>query len=126
DQRVGRVAVPAEPEEQDQAGEARGARGAGRAGGRGGRSVMRGTRRAPGPRHICLWPVRELAGRIALVWGEVRMIMRRAWVTVFALTVFVVPLRAIAQGGSVFSTIPDEPRAVIVEAAGDGEADDTD
>lgn len=54
------------------------------------------------------------------------MIMRRAWVTVFALTVFVVPLRAIAQGGSVFSTIPDEPRAVIVEAAGDGEADDTD
>ncbi len=54
------------------------------------------------------------------------MAMRRIWVGVLAIAAFIVPLRAMAQGESVFPVVPSEPRAVIVEAVGDGKADDTD
>ena len=54
------------------------------------------------------------------------MNMRSVWIAVLAVTALIAPVQASAESVSVFPTAPAEPRAVTVEAAGDGQADDSD
>ena len=54
------------------------------------------------------------------------MNMRRALIGVLATLALIAPVQASAQGASAFPQAPAEPRAVTVEATGDGTADDTD
>src|SRR5690349_153164 len=56
--------------------------------------------------------------------GEVRMKIRCAVIGILAATALTAP--AFAQNVSAFPTAPAEPKAVTVQAKGDGRADDTD
>ena len=54
------------------------------------------------------------------------MNMRCFLIGVLAVAALISPVQASAQSVSVFPTAPAEPKAVTVEAAGDGRADDSD
>jgi sugar lactone lactonase YvrE len=54
------------------------------------------------------------------------MNMRRALMGIIAFAVLIASVQASAEGASVFPTAPAEPKAVTVEATGDGRADDSD
>jgi hypothetical protein len=54
------------------------------------------------------------------------MNMRSVLIGVLAIAALIAPVQAAARGASVFPTAPAEPKAVTVQAAGDGRTDDSD
>ena len=59
-------------------------------------------------------------------WRGTRVMVRSALISILAAAALIAPMHTSAQSVSVFPTAPAEPKAVTVEAAGDGRADDSD